>query len=59
MNGKSDYSNAKFSSVYFNVEAEGFVAESKHFTDQGRMIIPGGGYTLGNDYTDKPIGITG
>ena len=47
VNGKSDYSSAKFSNVFFEIENRSpAVAEVKHFTDAGRITIPGGGYTL-------------
>ena len=47
INGKSDYSSAKFSNVFFSLENSNFSrTEAKHFTDTGRVTIPGGGYTL-------------
>ena len=47
VNGKSSYNNAKFSNVYFLIEAwNPIVSEPKHFTDTGRLTIPDGGYTL-------------
>ena len=47
VNGKSDYSTAKFSNVFFSVESSNTIdTEARHFTDTGRVTIPGGGYTL-------------
>ncbi len=48
INGKSDYSGAKFSNVFFSHESRSplIMTEAKHFTDTGRVTIPGGGYTL-------------
>ena len=47
INGKSDYSGAKFSNVFFIVENSNTIdTEARHFTDTGRVTIPGGGYTL-------------
>ncbi|MBR0279115.1 MAG: hypothetical protein IJQ75_03950, partial [Synergistaceae bacterium] len=47
VNGKSDYSAAKFSNVFFWIENSSPAKnEVKHFTDTGRITIPGGGYTL-------------
>ena len=47
VNGKSDYSSAKFADVAFYLpNNDSVIAETKHFTDAGRVTIPGGGYTL-------------
>ena len=47
VNGKSDYSNAKFSNVFFSIESSNpLTTEVKYFTDAGRVIVSGGGYTL-------------
>ncbi|MBQ6971286.1 MAG: hypothetical protein IJP86_02905 [Synergistaceae bacterium] len=49
MDGKSDYSGAKFSHLLLSIIEDSRVkAEAKHFTDAGRVTIPGGGYTLGD-----------
>ena len=59
VNGKSDYSNASFGSFFFEVQAdEGIVAEAKHFTAEGTMTIPEGGYSLGDDNTGKALSVT-
>ena len=59
VNGKSDYSNAKFDVFFFEVEAdEGIMAEAKHFTTEGTMTIQGGGYSLGDDNSeDDDLGV--
>ena len=47
VNGKSDYSSAKFSNVFFEAENRNSITiEAKHFTDAGRMTVPGGGYVV-------------
>ena len=47
VNGKSDYSTAKFSDIFFDVETENTVqVENRHFTSEGQIVVPGGGYTL-------------
>ncbi len=47
VNGKSDYSTTKFSDIFFDVEtANAVITDSGHFTNAGRVTIPGGGYTL-------------
>lgn len=59
VNGKSDYSNARFEYLFFDVQAdEGIVVEAKHFTNEGVMSIPGGGYTLVDDDTGDEVGVT-
>ena len=56
VNGKSDYSNAKFSYVAFLIENKNpAICEEKHFTDAGRVTIPGGGYTLKNFETGETL----
>ena len=49
VNGKSDYSNAKFSEFFFVIEADNVMAEARHFTADASVTIPGGGYTLGDN----------
>ena len=57
VNGRSDYSNAKFDALFIAVEADCLFAEAKHFTnEEGRVTIPGGNYNLGDDDTEEPIG---
>ena len=47
VNGKASYNNAKFSDIFFDVETENAaLTESRHFTGEGRITVPGGGYTL-------------
>lgn len=58
VNGKSDYSNAKFSGIFLLVEADNVMAEARHFTAEGSMTIPGGGYSLRDDNTDEELGVT-
>ncbi len=59
VNGKSNYKDAKFAHLYFDILAdEGIVVEAKHFTNEGRMTIPGGGYSLCDDDTGEELGIT-
>ena len=58
VNGRSDYSDARFTALYFNVGADCVVAEAQHFTDQGRVTIPGGNYSLDDDNTGESLGIT-
>ena len=49
VNGRASYNNAQFANVYFLIENwKPMVTEVKHFTDAGRLTIPGGGYTLVN-----------
>ena len=56
VNGRSSYNNAKFANVYFLIESwKPMVAEAKHFTDAGRLTIPGGGYTLVNADTGETL----
>ncbi|MBR0256219.1 MAG: putative Ig domain-containing protein [Synergistaceae bacterium] len=58
-NGKSDYSTASFDSLYFDVRAdEQIIVEEKHFTDAGRLTIPGGGYSLMDDDTGDELGVS-
>ncbi|MBR1657370.1 MAG: putative Ig domain-containing protein [Synergistaceae bacterium] len=61
VNGKSDYSNAKFSNVFFSIEnSSPSKAEEKHFANTGSMKIPGGNYTLVNADTGETLGnVTG
>ena len=59
VNGKSDYRDAKFAHLFFDIQADkGIVAEAKHFTNEGRMTIPGGGYTLADDDNGEELGIS-
>lgn len=58
VNGKSDYSNAKFDSLFFDIQADNVTAEAHHFTTEGSVTIPGGGYSLADDNTGEGIGVT-
>ena len=49
VNGKADYSNAEFIGLVFDPFDDYRLAEAKYFTDEGRITIPDGGYTL-RDY---------
>ncbi len=52
VNGKASYNNAKFSDILFAVETENAaLTESRHFTGEGRITVPGGGYTLKDSNT--------
>ena len=56
VNGKSSYNNAKFSDIFFDVETENAaVTDSRHFTNEGRITIPGGGYTLKDSDTGNVL----
>lgn len=46
---KSYYRDAKFAEVGLYIEAENIIAETKYFTDEGTITIPGGGYTVISD----------
>ena len=46
VNGKSDYSDAQFLGLFMDYADYGTMAEAKYFTGDGRLNIPGGGYTL-------------
>ena len=58
VNGKSDYSNARFDGLFFLIEADNVMAEARHFTAEGSVTIPGGGYSLRDDTTDEELGVT-
>lgn len=65
VNGKSDYSNANFACLFFAVEAENVIVEAHHFMTEGSVMIPGGGYALGDNNVmgventpGKEIGVT-
>ncbi len=53
VNGKSYYSSAKFRELYLDVERIWARAEAQYLTNEGRMTIPGGGYTI--KQTDEVI----
>ncbi len=56
VDGKSDYSNAKFYWLWLDVETDNAIlAEAKHFTTEGRLTIPGGGYLIRDDDTEEII----
>ena len=48
LNGKSDYRRTKFGNLYINLGDDLSFHEAKHFTSEGRIMIPGGGYTVRN-----------
>ena len=48
VNGKSDYSRTKFGNLYINLFDDLAFPEAKHFTSEGSITIPGGGYTVRN-----------
>ncbi len=58
VNGKSDYSNARFDGLFFLIEANNVMVEARHFTAEGSVTIPGGGYSLRDDNTDEELGVT-
>ena len=49
VNGKANYSNAKFDEIFFDIQANNVIAEAHHFTADASVTIPGGGYTLGDN----------
>ena len=51
VNGKSDYSSAKFSDLFVDIEIDEVLSETKHFTNAGRMTIQGGGYSVTDSET--------
>ncbi|MBQ7214873.1 MAG: hypothetical protein IJS39_02685, partial [Synergistaceae bacterium] len=53
VNGRSDYSRATFRELYLDVERISAKPEAQHLTNEGRMTIPGGGYTI--KQTDEVI----
>ncbi|MBQ6114053.1 MAG: putative Ig domain-containing protein [Synergistaceae bacterium] len=56
VNGKSDYSTAKFSDVAFYLpNSSPVIAEAKYFTDAGRVTIPNGEYTLKDADTGETL----
>ena len=60
VNGKSDYSKARFVEMFFDVQAdESIIAEARHFMTEGSLTIPGGGYTLGNNSETRDENIPG
>lgn len=60
VNGKASYNDAKFYGLNLDVEtSNSILAEIKHFTTEGRITIPGGGYTLRNDDTEEIIDTVG
>ena len=58
VNGKADYSNARFESLFFDIRAENVMAEARHFTADASVTIPGGGYSLMDDNTGEELGVT-
>ena len=48
VNGKSDYSSTKFGNLYIDLFNDLAFPEAKHFTSEGSITIPGGGYTVRN-----------
>ena len=57
VNGKASYNNAKFYGLTLVVETENAIlAEAKHFTNEGRITIPGGGYSIRDDDSEEIIG---
>ena len=57
INGKSDYRNAKFAEVDMYVEAENIIAEAKYFMGEGKITIPGGGYTIVSDDSSDGVSV--
>ena len=58
INGKADYSKTSFYGLQFTVESDypnTFLAEAKHFTNEGRITISGGGYSVRDDESEKII----
>ena len=56
VDGKSDYNTAKFSDIFFDVEtANAVITDSRHFTNAGRITVPGGGYTLKDTETGETL----
>lgn len=56
IDGKSDYSNPKFYGLWLDIETDNYVmAEAKHFMTEGRLTIPGGGYSIRDDDTEEII----
>ncbi len=58
VNGKANYSNARFESLFFDISAGNVIAEARHFTAEGSVTIPGGGYSLMDDNTGEELGVT-
>ena len=58
INGKSDYSDGKFFALALYVNVDNILTEAKHFTNEGRMTIPGGGYSLRDDDKGEELGVT-
>jgi len=57
VNGKANYSSARFASLFFDIEAD-IIAEARHFTADASVTIPGGGYSLNDDNTGKELDVT-
>ena len=51
VNGKSDYSSARFSDLFIDIEADDILSEIKHFTNAGSMTIQGGEYSVTDSET--------
>ncbi len=58
INGKSDYSDAKFRDLIIDVDVDDIFTEAKYFTYEGRMTIPGGGYSLKDNNKGEELGVT-
>ena len=56
VDGKSDYSDAEFVALFMDWYDNGTMAEAKYFTGEGRLNIPGGGYTLMEANSDDILG---
>ena len=46
INGKADYRNAAFRGIGTFPMTDNVTGEAKYFTEEGRLNVPGGGYTL-------------
>ncbi len=51
---KANYNDAKFSEIAIDPEYKDRIAEAEYFTGEGKITIPGGGYTIEDD--NKQIG---
>lgn len=58
VNGKANYSDARFESLFFDIQADSVIAEARHFTADASVTIPGGGYSLMDDNTGEELGVT-
>ena len=55
INGKSDYSDAKFLGIYLTVDNDNTINEAKFIEQTGTITIPGGGYTVKNYSSGEDI----